>query len=179
MAERAAHIERLEADVNIRREVWQREVRSMVENLSRVMGMLLRGPAFRDVRLEVSHVEDPDKAELAIRARTKSARWLDYRELSGGEKVLCTEALIMALHTMSDSPVHAIDEFTQRLDKSNAAAAFDIVRKTFEMTASRQRRLTPQFVLLCPEAFGLEDNELINHIVLVEARLRGRQRSRR
>ena len=179
MAERTAHIERLEADVNIRREVWQREVRSMVENLSRVMGMLLRGPAFRDVRLEVSHVEDPDKAELAIRARTKSARWLDYRELSGGEKVLCTEALIMALHTMSDSPVHAIDEFTQRLDKANAAAAFDIVRKTFEMTASRQRRLTPQFVLLCPEAFGLEDNELINHIVLVEARLRGRQRSRR
>jgi len=175
MAERTAHIERLEGDVNTRREVWQREVRSMVESLSRVMRLLLRGKAFRDVRLEVNHVEDPEKAELAIRARTKSARWLDYRELSGGEKVLCTEALIMALHTMSDSPVHAIDEFTQRLDKSNAAAAFDIVRKTFEMTASRQRRLTPQFVLLCPEAFGLEDNELINHIVLVEARLRGRR----
>ena len=81
----------------------------------------------------------------------------------------------MALHTMSDSPVHAIDEFTQRLDKSIAAAAFDIVRKTFEMTARTQRLLVPQFVLLCPEAFGLEENELIHHIVLVEAKLRAKR----
>jgi len=179
VAERTMHIERLQADVGGRREIWQREVRAMVEHLSRVMQALLRGGAFRDVRLEVAHVEDPEKAELAIRARTKGAQWLDYRELSGGEKVLCTEALIMSLHTMSDSPVHAIDEFTQRLDKSNAAAAFDIVRKTFEMTSSTQARLLPQFVLLCPEAFGLEDNELIRHIVLVEARLRGSRRGRK
>jgi chromosome segregation ATPase len=147
-------------------------MRVMIEHLSRVMQALLRGGAFRDVRLEVTHVEDPEKAELAIRARTKGPQWLDYRELSGGEKVLCTEALIMALHTMSDSPVHAIDEFTQRLDKTNAAAAFDIVRKTFEMTSRGQPRLVPQFLLLCPEAFGLEENELIRHIVLVEARMR-------
>ncbi len=177
VADRTAHIEKLQADVSERRDIWQREVRNMVEHLSRVMQMLLRGGAFRDVRLEVAHVEDPDKAELAIRARTKGAQWLDYRELSGGEKVLCTEALIMSLHTMSDSPVHAIDEFTQRLDRSNAAAAFDIVRKTFEMTSRTQPRLVPQFVLLCPDAFGLEDNELIRHIVLVEAKLRG-ERSR-
>jgi len=175
VAERTSHIEKLQADVAQRRDIWQREVRAMVEHLSRVMQMLLRGGAFRDVRLEAAHVEDPEKAELAIRARTKGAQWLDYRELSGGEKVLCTEALIMSLHTMSDSPVHAIDEFTQRLDRANAAAAFDIVRKTFEMTARAQKRLVPQFVLLCPDAFGLEENELINHIVLVEARLRGRQ----
>jgi len=172
VAERTAHIERLQADVAGRREIWQREVRTMIDHLSRVMQALLRGGAFRDVRLEVDHVENPEKAELAIRARTKGLQWLDYRELSGGEKVLCTESLIMALHTMSDSPVHAIDEFTQRLDKSNAAAAFDIVRKTFEMTARTQRLLVPQFVLLCPEAFGLEENELIHHIVLVEAKLR-------
>ena len=172
VAERTAHIEKLQGDVAERRDIWQREVRSMVEHLSRVMQTLLRGGAFRDVRLEVAHVEEPDKAELAIRARTKAAQWLDYRELSGGEKVLCTEALIMALHTLSDSPVHAIDEFTQRLDRSNAAAAFDIVRKTFEITSRGQPRLVPQFVLLCPEAFGLEENELIRHIVLVEAKLR-------
>lgn len=172
VAERTAHIEKLQGDVADRREVWQREVRAMVEHLSRVMQTLLRGGAFRDVRLEVTHVEDPEKAELAIRARTKGAQWLDYRELSGGEKVLCTEALIMSLHTLSDSPVHAIDEFTQRLDRTNAAAAFDIVRKTYEMTARSQPRLVPQFVLLCPEAFGLEENELIRHIVLVEAKLK-------
>ncbi|MBM4038414.1 MAG: hypothetical protein FJ290_07860 [Planctomycetes bacterium] len=173
VAERTSHIEKLQADVAERRDIWQHEVRSMVEHLSRVMQTLLRGGAFRDVRLEAAHVEEPDKAELAIRARTKGAQWLDYRELSGGEKVLCTEALIMSLHTLSDSPVHAIDEFTQRLDRSNAAAAFDIVRKTFEMTSRGQPRLVPQFVLLCPEAFGLEENELIRHIVLVEAKLRG------
>ena len=172
VAERDTHIERLGADVAQRRDIWQREVRTMIDQLSRVMQTLLRGGAFRDVRLEVDHVEDPEKAELAIRARTKGLQWLDYRELSGGEKVLCTESLIMALHTMSDSPVHAIDEFTQRLDRSNAAAAFDIVRKTFEMTSRAQRLLVPQFVLLCPEAFGLEENELIHHIVLVEAKLR-------
>ncbi|MBM4033348.1 MAG: hypothetical protein FJ291_16415 [Planctomycetes bacterium] len=176
VAERTGHVEKLQGDVAERRDIWQREVRSMVEHLSRVMQTLLRGGAFRDVRLEVAHVEDPDKAELAIRARTKGAQWLDYRELSGGEKVLCTEALIMSLHTLSDSPVHAIDEFTQRLDRSNAAAAFDIVRKTFEMTSRGQPRLVPQFVLLCPEAFGLEENELIRHIVLVEAKLRGQAR---
>ena len=175
VAERTAHIEKLQGDVGDRREIWQREVRAMIDDLSRVMQALLRDGAFRDVRLEVAHVESPDKAELAIRARTKGPQWLDYRELSGGEKVLCTEALIMALHTMTDSPVHAIDEFTQRLDKTNAAAAFDIVRKTFEMTSRGQPRFVPQFVLLCPEAFGLEENELISHIVLVEARLRGQR----
>jgi len=177
VAERTAHIEQLEADVAERREIWQREVKAMIEDLSRVMRALLLDGAFRDVRLEVAHAENPERAELAIRARTKGPQWLDYRELSGGEKVLCTEALIMALHTMTDSPVHAIDEFTQRLDKTNAAAAFDIVRKTFEMTSRTQPRFVPQFVLLCPEAFGLEENELISHIVLVEARLRG-QRAR-
>ncbi|MFW6161350.1 MAG: AAA family ATPase [Planctomycetota bacterium] len=177
VAERKEHIEKLGADVAERREIWQREVKAMIDDLSRVMRGLLIDGAFRDVRLEVAHVEKPEKAELAIRARTKGPQWLDYRELSGGEKVLCTEALIMALHTMTDSPVHAIDEFTQRLDKTNAASAFDIVRKTFEMTARAQTRFVPQFVLLCPEAFGLEENELINHIVLVEARLR-EQRAR-
>ena len=177
VAERTAHIEQLEADVVERRGIWQREVKAMIEDLSRVMRALLLDGAFRDVRLEVAHAENPERAELAIRARTKGLQWLDYRELSGGEKVLCTEALIMALHTMTDSPVHAIDEFTQRLDKTNAAAAFDIVRKTFEMTSRTQPRFVPQFVLLCPEAFGLEENELISHIVLVEARLRG-QRAR-
>ncbi len=176
VAERSAHIEQLQADVGERREIWQREVKAMIDSLSHVMRALLLDGAFRDVRLEVAHVEKPEKAELAIRARTKGPQWLDYRELSGGEKVLCTEALIMALHTLTDSPVHAIDEFTQRLDKTNAAAAFDIVRKTFEMTSRVQPRFVPQFVLLCPEAFGLEENELISHIVLVEARLRGQRR---
>ncbi len=42
VAERTSHIEKLQADVADRRDIWQREVRSMVEHLSRVMQTLLR-----------------------------------------------------------------------------------------------------------------------------------------
>jgi hypothetical protein len=47
--------------------------------------------------------------------------------LSGGEKVLTVEALILSLHLQTESLVHAIDECTQRLDIKCKAQAFAMV----------------------------------------------------
>ena len=51
---------------------------------------------------------------LSIDVKRRGREWRDLAHLSGGEKVLTVEAMILSLHLLSDSPVHAIDEFTQR-----------------------------------------------------------------
>lgn len=171
LEERTAHMENLARDVQHRHELWREEVHTLIERVAVAMKRLMVGPAFRDVRLYVRDIDTPEQAGLKIQAKTKTDQWLNYAELSGGEKVLCTESLIMALHTLADSPLHAIDEFTQRLDKANSAAAFNVVRRAFEMTAQSHHFAEPQFILVCPEAFGLETSDLIQHVVTVEGRM--------
>jgi len=174
VAERTSHMAGLEQDLKQRSEVWKSQIQELVDKISNVMNTLLLEAGFKQVRIEVQDADDPDAAGLCIRARTKIDRWLDYSELSGGEKVLLTESVVMALHTLTDSPLHAIDEFTQRLDRSSGAAAFGIVKKTFTLAKRLAPDLCPQFIVVCPEAFGLASDELIRHFVLVEGKLDAR-----
>lgn len=171
VGERTWHLEGLREDVQRRAELWKAQLSELITQIGSTVDVLLRGSGFIQVKLEVREVENPNESGLHISARTKVDRWLDYAELSGGERVLLTESIVMALHTLTDSPLHVIDEFTQRLDRSSSKSAFEIVEKTYGIAKRMDERISPQFVVVCPEAFGLITNELFKHYVVMEGKL--------
>ncbi len=169
MTEREEHITRLRADLEARLAFWNGELQEIITNISRAMKLLLGG-IFDKIRLKVTNINKPDEAGLFIEAITKGDDFRDFRELSGGEKVLAIEGLILAMHTLTDSPIHAIDEFTQRLDEKNKALAFSIAIRTQKL-ANENSRFIPQFILLCPEALDVKLSESIHHVVVSEMKV--------
>jgi len=169
MKEREEHITNLRADLEARLAFWNGELQEVITNITRSMKLLLGG-IFEKIKLKVTNITNPDEAGLFIEAITKGKAYRDFRELSGGEKVLAIEGLILAMHTLTDSPIHAIDEFTQRLDDKNKALAFSIALRTQKL-ASENSRFIPQFILLCPDALNVEITKDINHLVVSELKV--------
>ncbi|MFW9923279.1 MAG: hypothetical protein ACFFDW_08355, partial [Candidatus Thorarchaeota archaeon] len=169
MTEREEHITNIRADIHARLTFWNGELKEVIENISRSMKLLLGG-IFEKIRLKVDNINNPDEAGLYIEAITKGDSYRDFRELSGGEKVLAIEGLILAMHTLTDSPIHAIDEFTQRLDEKNKAYAFSIAIRTQKL-ASENSKFVPQFILLCPEALDVKLSDAIHHLVVSETKV--------
>ncbi|MBD3189880.1 MAG: AAA family ATPase [Candidatus Heimdallarchaeota archaeon] len=170
MKEREEHIANLRADLEARQVFWSGELREVVTNISKAMQVLL-SEIFEKVRLKVTNLQHPEKSGLYIEAVTKGSEFRDFKELSGGERVLAIEGLILAMHTLADSPLHAIDEFTQRLDEKNKALAFNIAMNTQKL-AGEQSQFTPQFILLCPEALNINLSKKVHHIVVSELKVR-------
>ncbi|HUU86534.1 MAG TPA: AAA family ATPase [Candidatus Glassbacteria bacterium] len=169
MTEREEHITNLRGDLEARLVFWNGELQEVITNISRSMKLLLGG-IFDKIRLKVTNINKPEEAGLFIEAITKGVAYRDFRELSGGEKVLAIEGLILAMHTLTDSPIHAIDEFTQRLDEKNKALAFSIAVRTQKL-ASENSRFVPQFMLLCPEAIDVKLSDDIHHVVVSETKV--------
>ena len=169
MVEREEHITNLRADLEARLAFWNGELQEVVTNITRSMKLLLGG-IFEKIRLKVTNINKPDEAGLYIEAITKGKAYRDFRELSGGEKVLAIEGLILAMHTLTDSPIHAIDEFTQRLDEKNKALAFSIAVRTQKL-AGENSRFIPQFILLCPDALDVDLSDNIHHMVVSEMKV--------
>ncbi|MBY8995560.1 MAG: hypothetical protein KGD59_13500, partial [Candidatus Heimdallarchaeota archaeon] len=169
MVEREEHITNLRADLEARLAFWNGELQEVVTNITRSMKLLLGG-IFEKIRLKVTNINKPDEAGLYIEAITKGKAYRDFRELSGGEKVLAIEGLILAMHTLTDSPIHAIDEFTQRLDEKNKALAFSIAVRTQKL-AGENSRFVPQFILLCPDALDVDISDNIHHMVVSEMKV--------
>ncbi len=169
MVEREEHITNLRADLEARLAFWNGELQEVVTNITRSMKLLLGG-IFEKIRLKVTNINKPEEAGLYIEAITKGKSYRDFRELSGGEKVLAIEGLILAMHTLTDSPIHAIDEFTQRLDEKNKALAFSIAVRTQKL-AGENSRFVPQFILLCPDALDVDLSDNIHHMVVSEMKV--------
>ena len=169
MTEREEHITNLRGDLEARLAFWNGELQEVITNISKSMKLLLGG-IFEKIRLKVTNINKPDEAGLYIEAITKGETYRDFRELSGGEKVLAIEGLILAMHTLTDSPIHAIDEFTQRLDEKNKALAFSIAVRTQKL-ANESSRFVPQFLLLCPEALDVKLSDDIHHVVVTETKV--------
>jgi chromosome segregation ATPase len=169
MKEREEHITNLRADLEARLVFWNGELQEIITNITKSMKLLLGG-IFEKIKLKVTNISKPDEAGLHIEAITKGKAYRDFRELSGGEKVLAIEGLILAMHTLTDSPIHAIDEFTQRLDEKNKALAFSIAVRTQKL-AGENSRYVPQFMLLCPDALNVDLLDEINHLVVSEMKV--------
>lgn len=150
------HLAKLKTDMTKRFENWHQEVVAQISGISAIMNRLMNFMV-QGVQLRIENLRDPKLAGLQIEVRRHSQKWLDLAQLSGGEKVLTVEAMILALHFLTDSPLHAIDECTQRLDLQFKAQSFDMVRQAVLDLGNRSTSpFAPQFILLAPDTLGVE-----------------------
>ncbi len=174
------HIQSLKNDMETRFEKWHQEVLDKIKGISHCMNELL-ATLVQGVRLRIDNWKNPDEAGLVMEIQRNSDRWHDLAHLSGGEKVLAVESLILSLHLQTDSPLHAIDECTQRLDMKFKAQAFDMVRKAIlHISKYSQGIFAPQFILLAPDTLGVdfsqEMDSYFKRIVLSVAKLKSDQK---
>ncbi|TFF85054.1 hypothetical protein EU523_00575 [Candidatus Heimdallarchaeota archaeon] len=167
--ERQTHITNLRADLEARLTYWAGEIKDLISKITSAMKALL-GDIFPEIQIKVTNINNPEKAGLYLEAVTKGETFREFQELSGGERVLAVEGLILALHTLTNSPLHAIDEFTQRLDEKNKALAFTIALRTQQL-ATKDSLFMPQFLFLCPEATAVELTPTIHHVVISEVKI--------
>jgi len=175
LAGSSEHLGNLRQDLNRKYEDWYSEVKAKIEVISESVKNLLSG-TFEGVQVKVANLLDAARASFSIEVKRRGRDWRDLSQLSGGEKVLTVEALILSLHLLSDSPVHAIDEFTQRLDHENKAYALEMVCRTVEEASSlASGAYRPQFLLLCPDVLGVEFDEeleqIFHRVVICPARI--------
>jgi ABC-type iron transport system FetAB ATPase subunit len=97
----------------------------------------------------------------------RQGAWRTYENMSGGERVLGTQTFILALHTLTKSPFHLIDEFTQRLDEASRAAVLSVVQRAVDITRENLP-VEPQFLLMAPSTVGLRIPPAMEHVVLVK-----------
>lgn len=174
------HLESLQGDLESRLAEWDRELTERLTGAQRVLKHLLRDD-FEDVRLGVRDAirrgrKNPADdltggGALDFRVQRRNNRLLNLSGLCGGEKVLVVEGLIFALHCLTDSPVHALDEFTQKLDVQFKSAAFRMALDAVAWARAHSRSFfAPQFVLLCPDTLGIEISSAdVSHVVVVRA----------
>jgi chromosome segregation ATPase len=167
LAERKRHLDNLMGDVQRRIIEWRRRLEDTIESLNQRMNQLL-SHFLKQVRLTVRHPNEPSRAELFIQmAINQEDAWRTYENMSGGERILGTQTFILALHTLAKSPLHVIDEFTQRLDEASRAAVLSVVQRALELSRSNLA-VAPQFILMAPSTVGLEIPASMNHIVLIK-----------
>lgn len=167
------HLENLQIDINKRFNSWHNDVVILLKSISQSMNYLLSAVA-SEVRLRIENIKKPLEAGMFIELKRHSKKWLDLSNLSGGEKVLTVEALILSMHLQTDSPIHAIDECTQRLDLKFKAMAFEMVQRAVENLCSKSDSIyTPQFLLLAPDTLGIvfddEAEDYFHRVVLAPA----------
>ncbi|MCD4658195.1 MAG: hypothetical protein K8S87_11710 [Planctomycetes bacterium] len=136
---------------------------------------------FSLICIYLSDPENINKSGLHIEARHKQAfieGATKIRGLSGGERGIVTEAFIFATHLLTYSPLHVIDEFTQRMDISTKELAFNIAVSTAIRAQKMRESLSidknyteyaydPLFILACPDTAGLDfsTNDIFEHLV--------------
>jgi len=171
LEERKRHLENLMSDVQRRLGEWRRRLEETVEALNRRMNQLLCH-FLKQVKLIIRYPDDPSRAELYIQtAIDRKGSWRTYRNISGGERVLATQIFILALHTLARSPLHVIDEFTQRLDEASRAAVLNVVQRAAELSRE-DLAVEPQFLLMAPTSVGLQIPPTIHHVVLVKGQVK-------
>lgn len=166
--ENQKHLNNLKTDLDKRLAEWKSELTNVVTHLNRMLNLLLKD-VFETISIGIKNYSDERNAALEIKAETQGDK-RQYRQLSGGEKTLLAQAIILALHMINQSPLHAIDEFTQKLDKKNRALAFSMALTTYKI-AKENRMLTPQFILITPTLDDVSLTEEFTHKVLIESKV--------
>ena len=162
------HLKNLKKDLEKRIDEWEGGLYNIVTHLNRMLNLLLR-ETFDTMSVKITNYNEERNAELIIEAETKGDK-RSYRQLSGGEKTLIAQAIILALHMINHSPIHAIDEFTQKLDKRNRALAFSMALATYNL-AKENRLIIPQFILITPMLDDVDLSKEFSHKVLIECKV--------
>ncbi len=171
LKQRQLHLENLMTDVDRRLLEWRRQLQETVEILNHRMNQLL-SHFLKQVKLLIRFPDEPSRAELHLQlAINRKGDWRTYQEMSGGERVLATQTFILALHTLAKSPLHVIDEFTQRLDEASRAAILSVVQRALDLT-QKDSLIHPQFLLMAPSTVGLEIPETMHHVVLIKGQVK-------
>lgn len=163
LGKRRDHLEHLREDIQKRIDTWRGQIEPFIINLNEKLQELTKN-IFARVKLEIDS-PDLEQAGLELKAVTKGEFRYD-QALSGGEKVLLMECLILALHALTTSPLHVIDEFTQRLDVKNKTKIFKIVKDLLVQTVDTQ------FILITPDTLGIEIDEDVQHVVISQAQIK-------
>jgi chromosome segregation ATPase len=163
------HLNNLKQDLDKRISEWEGGLHNIVDHLNKMLNLLLQD-IFENVSIQIRNYNDEKNAGLHIEAETKGDD-RRYRQLSGGEKTLLAQAIILALHMINHSPIHAIDEFTQKLDKRNKALAFSMALATYRIS-KESRIITPQFILITPSLDDVELSKEFAHKVLIESKVK-------
>lgn len=172
------HLENLKIDTEKRYKEWHKEVGKKIKGISKSMNHLL-SLVPQHVRLRVDNLKKIATSALHIEVKRHTDKWHDLAHLSGGEKVLTIESLILSLHLQTDSPIHAIDECTQRLDLQFKSQSFEMVRQAIiEIEKHTTNQFAPQFILLAPDTLGINFNKdadaYFKRIVLSSAKLKSK-----
>ncbi len=162
------HLTNLKSDLNKRLNYWVSSLQRIVDHLNGTLKNLLSG-AFANISVSINNFNDANKVELVIEAETKGDS-RKYRQLSGGEKTLIAQAIILSLHLINYSPLHVIDEFVSTLDKKNVAYAFSMASTVHKM-AKRNRLISNQFILITPNIEGVELTEEFTHKIIIETKV--------
>ncbi|MFX0168364.1 MAG: AAA family ATPase [Candidatus Hodarchaeota archaeon] len=171
LKDRQLHLENLMTDVDRRLTRWREELETTITTLNHRMNQLL-SHFLKQVKLIVRYPDEPSRAELHLQlAINRKGQWRTYQEMSGGERVLATQTFILALHTLAKSPLHVIDEFTQRLDEASRAAVLSIVQRTLGLTKT-DAHIYPQFLLMAPSTVGLQIPEAMHHVILLKGQVK-------
>jgi chromosome segregation ATPase len=171
LKERKLHLENLMTDVDRRLTKWREELETTIETLNQRMNQLL-SHFLKQVKLLIRYPDEPSRAELHLQlAINRKEQWRTYQEMSGGERVLATQTFILALHTLAKSPLHVIDEFTQRLDEASRAAVLSVVQRTLDLTHA-ETLIHPQFLLMAPSTVGLQIPETMHHVILLKGQVK-------
>ncbi|MBY9001668.1 MAG: AAA family ATPase [Candidatus Heimdallarchaeota archaeon] len=166
--ENEKHLENLKKDLEKRLAEWEGSLHQIVSHLNKMLNLLLQN-VFENISLSITNYNDESNAGLIIEAETKGDD-RKYRQLSGGEKTLIAQAIILALHMINHSPIHAIDEFTQKLDRKNKSLAFAMSLATYKI-AKENRSITPQFLLITPTLDDVQLSEEFTHKILIESKV--------
>jgi chromosome segregation ATPase len=160
------HIINCKKDVEKRLKEWAEELYSLIFALQKRVNLFMEVSNIRKLRIYLDKVDKPGETQLHLDGLTSNKDWLDFRRLSSGEKVVSVNAIINAFHSLTYSPIHAIDEIDQRLDHGNSIAVFKMIQKSFEIAKDQNDEIVPQFVIICPDTIGVAENDLITHWVL-------------
>jgi chromosome segregation ATPase len=162
------HLKHLKDDLDKRITEWEGGLHHIVDHMNKMLNLLLKD-IFLNVSIQIKNYNNERNAGLYIEAETKGDN-RKYRQLSGGEKTLLAQAIILALHMISQSPIHAIDEFTQKLDRKNKTLAFSMALLTYRL-AKESRKITPQFVLITPSLDDVELSDEFAHKIMIESKV--------
>jgi len=173
-AEKAeVHLKNLKDDLEKRISEWEGGLLNIVDHMNKMLNLLLKD-IFLNISIQIKNYNDERNAGLYIEAETKGDN-RKYRQLSGGEKTLLAQAIILALHMISQSPIHAIDEFTQKLDRKNKTLAFSMALLTYRL-AKESRTITPQFILITPALDDVELSDEFSHKIMIESKVKSKRR---